>query len=87
MSEIQAAAAEGSVNGTPSSFNPELRQGGITPEVGEKLLRDLDRQSAQVLKAAAGFLSPAQLGALKQAQQNERKMAELEMRRMTGSGN
>ena len=51
------------------------------------MLRDLDRQSAQVWKAAAGFLSPVQLGALKQAQQNERKMAELEMRRMTGSGN
>ena len=87
VSEIQAAAAEGSVNGTPSGFNPELHQGGITPEVGEKLLRDLDRQSAQVWKAAAGCLSPVQLGALKQAQQNERKMAELEMRRMTGSGN
>jgi hypothetical protein len=85
--EMQKAASQGGAEGPAGGFNPEIIQGGIAPELGERLLRDLDRQSARLLDAAAGFLSPAQWGALKQAQQNERKMAEQGIRRMTGSGN
>jgi hypothetical protein len=84
VSVMQTAAGQRGSEGTADGFNAELLQGGFTPELGEKLLRNLDQQSARVLGDAAVFLSPAQLGALKQSQQNQRKMAELGMRMMAG---
>ena len=86
VSAMQSASSQNGTEGTADGFNPQFLQGGMTPELGEKLLRNLDQQSARVLGDAAQFLSPNQLGALKQAQENQRKMAELGMRMMTNGG-
>jgi hypothetical protein len=83
---MHTAASRGTLEGTANGFNPEFLENGISPEMGEKLLANLDQQTARVLADAAQFLSPVQVGALKQAQQNQRKMAELGMRMMTGGG-